>query len=216
METEPLWQFWSDWIVQVAIAFGTISAVVIALFRNWLRAWIAPPRLVLKLDNERGSKVPAIIRAPSGTHRETDSRYYHVTVGNERRWFPATQVQIFLLRMEEPDAAGQYKMTWVGEVPIRWRHQEIQPLVKTIGYDADCDLCSVVKEKWLELHPLIRLTAWDPRHRESCHLIVTLQARGVESDSNLLRVQIDWDGGWADDTDEMAKHAVVKVLSEGQ
>ena len=178
----PSCQFWLNWIVQVAIAIGTVGAVVVALFGGWLRARIIPPRLVLKLENERGVKAPSIVTAPDGTTRKTVGRCYHVRIDNERRWSPATQAQVFLLRVQEPDAAGEYKITWVGEIPVRWRHQEINPLVRTIGYSADSDLCSVVKEKWLELHPLIAPIALNARRREPCHLIVTLQARSLEAD----------------------------------
>lgn len=149
------WQFWLTWITQVAIAVGTIAAVIVALFGGWLRARFAPPKLVLGLENELGVKTPVNLTAPDGSTREALSRWYHVRVDNKRRWSPATQVQVFLLRIEEPDASGEYQITWLGEIPIRWRDQEIKPLVRTIGYAADCDLCSVVKDKWVELHPLI-------------------------------------------------------------
>lgn len=118
--------------------------------------------------------------------------------------------------MEEPDAAGEFKVMWLGEIPIRWRNQEIKPLVRTIGHAEDCDLCSVVKDKWLELHPLISPFALDTRRKSACQLIVTLQARGVEADSNLLRVKIAWDGKWSDDAEEMAHSMVVKEVSETQ
>ena len=212
----PTSEFWMGWIVQVAIAVGTISAVLVALFGGWLRGRLAPPRLMLKLENADGVKTPVSLKAPDGSTRETMGRWYHVRVSNERRWSPATQVQVFLLRVEEPDAAGEFKVTWLGEIPIRWRDQEIKPLVRTIGHADDCDLCSVVEEKWLELHPLVIPHALDARRRTSCRLIVTLQARGVEADSNLLRVEIAWDGKWSEDADEMAHHMVVKGISETQ
>jgi hypothetical protein len=155
-------------------------------------------------------KTPVVLNAPDGTTRETVGRWYHLRVTNERRgWSPATQVQVFLLRVEEPDAAGEYKITWVGEIPMRWRHQEASPLTRTIGYPADCDLCSVVKEKWIELHPLVVPLALNAKRREACNLVVTLQARGLETDSNLVRVKIAWDGQWADDAEEMARHMTI-------
>lgn len=70
----------------------------------------------------------------------------------------------------------------------------------------------MVKEKWIELHPLINPVALDARRREPCHMTLTLQARGLLTDSNLLRVEIAYDGKWSDDTDEMARHTVVKAV----
>ena len=133
-------------------------------------------------------------------------------VSNERRWSPCTQVQVFLLRVEEPDAAGVFKVKWLGEIPIRWRNQEIKPLVQTIGRVEDGDLCSVVKEKGFALQPLFNSYALDASRDTACQLIATLQARGVETDSNLLRVKISWDGKWSDDAGEMAHHMVVEEV----
>ena len=74
----------------------------------------------------------------------------------------------------------------------------------------------MVKDKWLELHPLITPFALDARRTAACQLIVTLQARGVEADSKPLRVKIAWDGKWSDDADEMARHMVVNEVPETQ
>jgi hypothetical protein len=169
--------------------------------------------LALRLKDGRGSKTPVTITDPEkGTKRETEGRWYHIEVSNKSRWSPAREVQVFLLRVEEPDAAGQDRITWLGDVPMRWRHQEIRPVALTIGPTTDCDLCSVVQEKWVELWPLIIPHSLNARRREPCKFSVTLQARGIESDSNLLRVQIAWDGEWSDDADEMARHMVVREV----
>lgn len=207
----PTSEFWGL-IVQVLIAVGTIGAVFVALFGGWLRGHLVPPKLVLKLKNTHGSETPVIVTGPGGITSETKGRWYHVRVSNKRRWSPCTQVQVFLLRVEEPDAASEFKMKWVGEIPIRWRNQEIKPLVQTIGRADDGDLCSVVKEGGLSLQPLFRSFALDAKRDAACQLIVTLQARGVEADSNLLRVKISWDGEWSDDAGEMAHHMVVEEV----
>ncbi len=209
----PVWQFWFNWVVQLAIAIGTLGAVIVALFGHWLRSHVAPPQLKLSLSDARGVRTPTTLIAPDGTTRQTESRWYHVRVENQRRWSPATQVQVYLLRIEEPDASGQYKLTWVGEIPIKWRDQEVHALSRTIGYAADCDLCSVVKEKWIEIHPLIPLIAIRAQRRGECHMILTLQARSIETDSSLLRVKIDWNGEWAEDSQEMARRMVVEIVT---
>lgn len=205
--------FWWNWLVQLAIAIGTVGAVAVALFRDKLLSFVFPPRLLLELKDERGTKTRTFLKNPDdGTQRETVGRWYHGRVKNGRRWSPAAEVQVFLLRVEEPDATDEYKLTWDGEMPIRWAHQEIHPLARTIGYAADCDLCSVIKDKWVALHPLIEPLQLTVRHRGACNLIATFQARGVQGDSNKLRLQIAWNGNWSDDSEEMARHMVVKAV----
>lgn len=209
MTTET--QFWLNLAAQVGIAAGTISAVVVALFGGWFRARLAPPKLALQLENPRGVRTPIILAAPDMAPRESVSRWYHVRVSNARRWSPASQVQVFLLRLEERDASGAYSTKWAGEIPIKWRNAEISPVVRTIGYAAECDLCNVVKDKWMELQPLIAPLSLSARRREPCQLRVMLQARSLETDSDPLAIEIAWDGGWAEDTEDMARHMVVKV-----
>jgi hypothetical protein len=210
----PNWQFWLNWVAQVAIAVGTIAVVVVALFGDRLRARFAPPKLILTLENDRGVKTPVTLTGSDGNTSETVGRWYHLRVINERReWSPAKQVQVFLLRVEEPDAAGEYKNTWVGEIPMRWAHQELSPLFRTVGYPVLCDLCSVVRDSWIELHPLVVPFALNAKRKGGCNLLVTLQARGVEADSNLVRVKIAWDGKWADDADEMTRHMTILTVN---
>ena len=70
-ETDPS-LFWWSWWVQVAIAVVTISAVVVALFGQALRARFFPPRLALALVHPEGE----LTRFGNG-HQV---RYYHVRV----------------------------------------------------------------------------------------------------------------------------------------
>jgi hypothetical protein len=81
----------------VAIAVGTIGAVVVALFGGWLRARLVPPKLALRLVDDRGRETPVLLTAPNGDIRKTVGRWYHLRVVNERRWSPVTEVQVFLL-----------------------------------------------------------------------------------------------------------------------
>ncbi|MEQ9568428.1 MAG: hypothetical protein RLN85_21890, partial [Pseudomonadales bacterium] len=133
-------KFWLNWGAQLAIATGTIGAVVVALFGNWIRNKLVPPKLEISMERPLGIEVPTILTSPNGDQREAKSRWYHMSVKNLRRWSPATQVQVFLTQVEKPDAAGEAKSIWVGEIPLKWRHQEIHPLARTIGYHAEIDL----------------------------------------------------------------------------
>jgi hypothetical protein len=46
---------------------------------------------------------------------------------------------------------------------------------------------------------------------EPFKMAFTLQARSIEKDSNLLRVEVSWNGQWADDTDQMANYLVINA-----
>jgi hypothetical protein len=55
-----------------------------------------------------------------------------------------------LLRVEEPAANGEFQIVWTGAIPLAWRHQQLYPVARAIGAPCDVDLCSIVKDKWLE------------------------------------------------------------------
>jgi hypothetical protein len=210
-EESMLWQFWMNWLVQLFMAVGTILAVVVALFGSWLRSHFAPPNLVLSLSNPRGHPTPSTIIAPDKTQRVTESRWYHLKIENTRRWSPASQTQVLMLEILEPDASGEMQPIWSGMMPLKWRSVGYLPLGQTIGYPAECDVCNAVKDKWLEISPAIAEPTMKVRRREACRFIVKLQARSVEGDSRVAHVEIAWNGQWSDDADEMARNLVVRL-----
>jgi hypothetical protein len=142
------------------------------------------------------------------------ARYYHLRVSNLRRWSPAKGVQIVLLQVEEPGPDGTLQVTWRGDIPIEWRHQQLFPLSRTIGADADADVCSVVEGCWLRLHLLIQPYNLKVRRDQAAILVLTLKARGDEADSNAFRMKIAWDGQWHPGAEEMRRHLKVDPLSE--
>jgi hypothetical protein len=204
------WKFWVD----VVIAIGTLAAVVVALFGEWLRARMFSPKLTLTLASPRGDPTPVTVTAPNGTSRVEQARYYRLRVSNQVPWPKATQTRVQLIRLEEPGPDGQLQLKWAGEVPLQWTNQQIVPLERTIGSSATCDLCSVVRGKWLELHPVIMPSNLEDlaRRRTAANITVSLKVTSSEADSRIHRFQIDWDGRWSDGEIEMAQHLIIKPL----
>lgn len=222
-------QFWWTWWLNFALVVAALATIIVALFGEWIRAKLFRPQLELHLRHEHGEKQNAALQwqEADGTihHRSELARYYHVKVSNGTRWRPATNVQVFLTRVEEPGPDGDFKISWVGEIPLQWRNQQAYPTARTIGSATDCDLCNVVKDKWIELSPLIIPNNLVTRRKLpanrlvqtpvnwSTNMVVTLQARANEGESPIARFLISWDGEWEDGDIEMAKHLVVKEYS---
>lgn len=202
-------QFFWSWIVQFLIAAGTIGAVLAALYGNWFRAKFFPPKLSVRIANSDGDKT--ITRFDRGGEiEECDTRWYHLRVENDQRWSPATQVSVNIIKIELIDAAGLPFTSWTGEVPLKWRHQQIRQLNPTVGPGLDCDLFYVAKGRWLELQPMIAPFNMKHLHQGPCRMFVTVRASSVETDSDLLRIEIAWDGAWSEDREEMRAHLVFK------
>lgn len=191
-------------IINALVALGTIGTVIAALFGNILRAKFRPPLLRVKLLTSTGEKHKT---------NDDDIRYYHLQVSNEnRRWSPATNLDVRLIRLEKPGPDDELQVTWMADVPIRCRHQELYPLQQEIGSPIDYDLCSVRKSGFFELHPIILPYNLERQIKGPCHLVLSFQVKSTQSDSDIARFRIDWDGNWHDGDAEMQNHFKIKML----
>lgn len=211
-------QFWWNWWVNFWVATATFMAVLVALFGEWIRAHFFPqiflPKLKLELRSSLGDKTPVELFDPIARHaKQGEGRYYHAYVSNENHWSMATQVQVYLLSIEEPTPSGRLAVTWTGAIPIQWRHQAIYPLARTIGPVAECDLCSVVKDNWVELHPLAPLFNLKTQRNAPVNMVISLQVRANEVQSPIAKFSIIWNGKWDDGDFNMAQHMVVKKIT---
>ena len=205
-----------EWIFHALIAFGTLLAVVVALFGDWLKNRWWRPTIKLELLSRLGTFAKAQLLAPDGSARPADARYYHLMVSNPGRWPAATGVQVYLLRIEEPGAGGHLNVIWTGDVPLAWRHQAIHPLARTIGADAHCDLLCVVENKWVEVLTILKTVDFPFTQKRNPFqgVVLTVQARGAETDSKVMRIRISWDGRWNAGDVEMGRHLEVQDVTE--
>jgi hypothetical protein len=209
--------FWWNWTVAVASAAATFSAVLVALFGQAFRDKFFPPSLSIRLLSADGEHTSVRLSWPEdGVVRERteEARYYHLRVSNARRWSPATQVQVVLLQVEEPGPDGKLAVTWTGAAPFNWRHQEVYPALRTIGADADSDLCNIVKDKWLALNLMIHPFNLNSQWKQPCSLVLSVRAQGSEAESPVIRLRIAWDGKWNDGAQEMRRHLIIEEIRE--
>jgi len=209
---EP-WQFWWTWPVQVAIAVGTIGAVWAALFGHRFRLRRFPPQLVLSLKSLKSQAIDSMLTdTQTGKAIHTPSRWYHLALTNQRRWSPATKANVYLVAVEEPDAAGEYKTVWQSAIPMKVRHQGVNLQGHTVGHEVQFDLLAVYKNPLhLSLETAIPPAGTMSRTTQSHKARWLLQARSIEADSNVLRVDVSWDGQWSDNDDDMMRHLVLKA-----
>jgi hypothetical protein len=202
-------------------ALGTIAtflAVLVALFgpvvTPRLRYHFDSPRL--KIAHASAGGMPGIVYKfdpiTNTATEETAGLWHHIQLENRAPWSSATEVYIFLLLIEVPDAAGKYQPVWTGVSPIGWR-QEPGQHPKKVGHPAEGDLCHVFKSQpELRLSPMFMDRIPQNTFASPCHMILTLQARGLEGKSNILRVKISWTGKWSDDKDQMKRELVVESI----
>lgn len=201
--------------IQVVIAIVTFFAVLVALFGDWLKSKLFRPKLRLDLSDRRGiATVARLDDHQTGESRYEDARYWFLTVSNGTAWPVAERVWVCLMQLAERDAGNAWRPNWSGEMPIRWDVYEVHGDRRDIGLNAEAALLAVVKDKFLDLLPNLYLNnlKWRYRQAEQCHIRATFQARGRSAVSNLLTVEIHWDGGWDDSSPDMCGHLKITIV----
>ena len=198
--------------------FGALATFLAVLVALRLHIKIFPPLLTLKLLSTDGEATTVTITTQNDgevvSSRSEQARYYHLRLTNERSWIVATDVGVLLVGIETEDASGNYVEVWSGSLPVVATHYGVHP-TRTLGAaPQDFDLCSVVRNKWLQLHTLIVPNNFPYRYRvgKEVRLRLTFQARSLEALSRLFVFELAWDCQWEDDTIKMRRHMVVKQL----
>ncbi len=214
-------QFWMNWLVKAAAATVTLFAVIIALFKDSILAKWFPPKLRLELKSRTGERIP-IGSAPMtreaekafvGLHAQPKpGLFYRLRVSNIRVWPVVTNVQVYLLSIEELND-GSLVESWSGEVPLRWQHQEIYPVARTIGTPINCDLCAAVNDGNFFLYPIVTPNNLRNQRMSPIHLVLSFQARSDQCLSPIIRIKIDWDGEWDAADAEMQKHFQIEDIT---
>lgn len=208
-----------DFWVRVAAPVMTFLAVLAALFRDWFQAKFFPPLLFLRLLDHRGTDL-----TPEFSYIVVDekpvptaSRWYHVEVSNRRRYIsPAADIQVVLREVGIPNSVGAFIWQSAGDVPLPVRHGALRP-GRTLGRPLECDLCNVFQRSTTAegAPPIFGLAIPVPvtnlprQRTQPFRMAVRLQGRSIEADSNVLTLEIAWDGQWAHDAAQMANHLVI-------
>jgi hypothetical protein len=189
--------FWWNWYVQLAVAVGTVGAVIVAIYSIFRKRL---PRLDFGLLRPKGERTRL-------TDTGEDVRYYHLRVWNENRFVPGDDAQVFITRIEDLHR----KTIWLGNLPLRWRDQEFVPLFQKVGSEKHADLCRIGQQNGLTLLPLYEPNNFTVNYPGRCHLILWVQARSNQADSDPLKVEINWNGIWDDDDKTMLDHITITV-----
>ena len=152
------------------------ALAVAAIWGDRIKAKIFRPVLSVELVSAGGADL-ARARYPDGTF--IDCRYYHLRVTNKKPHSPAVRVQLLILSIANPSPAGVPQLVWNEPLPLRWKQQEFQPLLPTIGPgERQADLLSVNAKSELTLLTLFQVFSFPQVYTGPTQLWITARAEG--------------------------------------
>ena len=189
---------------------------MLAIFGDHIRAMVFKPKLHLELKSSLGNYITQTPAAPPDTmdHLLTlgmkkHARYYHLRVTNRAIYPTAQDVNVMLLGVERRDDEIRRSGELYVPLVLGWAGS-VYPLNRSIGSktDAVADLF-FVRDDVLRFVPVVIPNNFQAEYVGETHLCVTAIARGIDCESNPIRLNIDWDGKWEFGDDAMAKHLVI-------
>jgi hypothetical protein len=198
-------------IAQIVSAIGTLLAVIVALFGAQIRRFIVKPRLDIALSSLGGTTSSVPYFKDENTNCYLKSLWYHLRVTNPNRISPVTAVYVYLLKLETRDASGKFVEVSGLEVPMHWRYAGKSYPPRDFGRPYECDIFRIFEDRHLEVTTIVgtdKIKTMQP----PVHIRLSFQASGLEAWSDTITVQVDWDGKWSTDQDEMAKYLVVREV----
>jgi len=199
-----------DQIIQIAVGVGTIAVAILAIWGDQVRHRLGLGlRLTLLLDDPLGE----LIDISEGTGIRTPARYYHLRVRNSHGWSQATNVRVVITGLAKPAADGSMvTQPLSGPLQLMWRFSSYHPSYSIVGPDDICDLGFLKRGQNFVLTPYVFPNNFAGSLDGNQRMQVVLKAIADNAESPFICIEVSWDGQWADDTLEMAKHLVVKQV----
>lgn len=185
-------------IVGIAGAAATLLAVLVALFGEKIRQLWSAPKL----------KVSVFEPAITTTNAGAKGWYYLLEVVNESRSNPAANVRVLLTKIERKAPDGSWvEEPFSGPVQVMWRWPQLMAQYQTVGPTQIATFACVHQN---ETEISLRLYWFPNNMRRSISPMETVRLSFVAAsdgaESEVLPVEIAWDGKWTEDRSEMKKN----------
>jgi len=203
-------------IISAIQALGTLSVAVAAIWGDWLRSYLLPPRLRIELLDPRDKPITQTRQIQQGgqlVRQDSEARYYHLRLSNDKPFAVAHEAQVVFTRIERESPNGHPQTVYQVAVPLAWRNQrELDPRPwRTVGRQPhEADLL-YVRQDGLFLTPMVVPNNFPVCYPSGQRIVfwVTVQARSIDAESEALRLEVAWDGAWEPGDAEMARHLLI-------
>ena len=192
-------------------AFATLLVAILAIWGDWFRAKLAPPKLRIEPHNLRGH----VTQFTDGSR----AIFYHLKVVNLRRWFVVKNCRVQLVAMYQRGPDGQFRRGMLPfPIQLTWAPAETSPLFETITHDRIFDIGFLIENDVTGFQPRIITT---PHNFQgyvgaggACRY--SLQVVADNYVSPIQAFEVSWNGTWSDNLDNMTNSLVISEVAKGQ
>ncbi len=203
----------SGWslFVQVIIAIGTLSVAILAIWGDWFRAKLAPPKLSIQAHNLRGT----VTRFTNGPR----VIYYYLKLVNLRSWVSAKNCRVLLRSIYRQGPNQQFSQALL-PVPAQfvWAPAELTPAVITLTKEQVIDF-GCLEEDDQHFRPV--LYSYPNNFQgfvganEAVRYCLEIVADGYDSKKYQV-FEVAWDGKWSDNLDKMSESLTIREIAQNK
>lgn len=206
---------WPSWLT----AIGTTAVAILAIWGDWIRFRIAGPKLELVPHNLQGEITRLRVRRPppqQETFDEIPASYFHLRVINRRTWVPAQRVRVLLVGILRMGQDGHFHREPINvRQQLTWAPAELSEIMPTIAGDHILDLGFLTQEGFtVTTYVTPNNFRGTVRANEAIRVEFQVEADNYHSDRR-YSYEIEWDGTWAADAAQLARHISVREVTSG-
>lgn len=214
MVNDTIISLWSI-IFQGLTAVGTITVTIMAIWGDWVRSHLVPPKLTIRAHNLRGN-----VTVFSSSHPDLNNKrviYYHLKVVNSRPWSPAKNCRV-LLRAIWRRAPNQQFVTLPMVVPSQfvWAPAQLTPPSIALSNEHIFDFGMII-EGFDHFAPVLYAYGNDFAGRvqkgQAIRYALEIVADGFIA-PNYHVFEVAWDGNWSDNLDDMEHSLTIREITQ--
>ena len=197
------------------VAVGTLVVAFVAVFGDWIRTAIVPPKLGLELCP------PTLTEFRDVTTQEKVAMgwYFSFKVCNLRRWRRATNCRVMLTAIDRPNGSGGTQPEPMSiSLPFQWAVVPVSPLSLTVGSHGEVVNFGRLREG-KSFEPVLVSLTFNFRHtvepNETAWFSVQIRADDLVSEHCQI-FKVSWDGQWSDRPEEIVRHVLISEVFREQ